>query len=88
VFVTDQVEAHSDEQHLFSIYINRSIELARQQHPGYNHQQLVSAARQEFNHASQVFWNTSLAFAKQLRPHGELLEPFPTEHWHIHLKPP
>ena len=71
--MTDRVEANSDEQHLFSIYINRSIELARQHHPGYNHQQLVTAARQEFNHASQVFWNASLALAKHLRPHGELL---------------
>ena len=72
-FVTDQVEARSDEQHLFFIYINRSIELARQHHPGYDHQQLVTAARQEFDNASQVFWNASLALAKQLRPHGELV---------------
>lgn len=73
-FVTDLVEANADEQHLLSIYINRSIELARQHHPGYNSQQLVAAARQEFDHASQVFWNASLALVKQLRPHGESLD--------------
>lgn len=70
-FVTDQVEANSDGQHLLSIYLNRSIELARQHHPGYDYQQLVWVARQEFDNASQVFWNASLALAKQLRPHGE-----------------
>ena len=71
VFSTDAIEAqaHPYYRQLW-IYVNRSIELARQRHPTYTEPQLVAAGAAEFNAASQVFWNATFALLKAIRPRG------------------
>ena len=68
VFLTDAIEGQFHRN--LEIYVNRSIELARLHHPTFTEQELVAAAADEFNTASQVFWNASFKLAKKMRPRG------------------
>eukprot|EP01047_Picozoa_sp_COSAG01_P000510 COSAG01_NODE_10_length_42970_cov_93.010007_6_plen_295_part_00 len=68
MFMTDVIEGYF--HHNLDIYVNRSIELARQRHPAFTEEELVVAAADEFNAASQIFWNASFALCKRMRPHG------------------
>ena len=52
MFMTDVIEGYF--HHNLDIYVNRSIELARQRHPAFTEEELVIAAADEFNAASQI----------------------------------
>lgn len=50
------------------IYINRSIALVQQQHPGWPPEMQVAQAETDFNHASQTLWNSTIKLCRKLRP--------------------
>ena len=52
------------------VYVNASLDLARQEHPGLSEEQLNQQAEADFNAAAQRFFTTTIRRMKELRPHG------------------
>lgn len=63
------VFARNTWQHYW-IYVNRSIELVRSQHPSWPLEKLTRTAEASFNAAAQHLFTVSIRHAIRLRPHG------------------